>query len=541
MKIHDVAQGSEEWKQLRAEHFCASDAPAMMGASKYKSRNQLLHEKKTGQVEEVSEFKQKLYDQGHAAEAAARDIIEMNLIEEINAAVGSLEIQGLSLLASFDGINANGELLFEHKLFNQALSENVKNGVLDPMYYWQLEHQLLVSGAYRVLFVCSDGTEEQWTELYYESVPERRAELIAGWLQFAKDLEEYEVKVKQEAVTATDAEAFPVIKYEIDGAMIVSNIAEALPIIQARAEREMSRVLETDQDFADKEALNKATVKARAALKEVVANAKGEYVSYAEFSDTAAQIDSVLQKMQSQGEKQVKAAKEQKKKEIADAGQDAISKHAIECEAKIEPLALIKIGVPVRADFAAAMKGKRNLDSLQDAVDGAVAQVKIDIDGAMSRILPNHIYLKEHAKDYGFLFADISQIINQEVEPFQAIVKARIADHKEEEERKAELERDRIREEERQRLEDEKKTPPAEPVPEPTPEPATEQHLEAAQQPAPAAASQETTAPAEDPRAAVHRAAKESFMQALGIDDEGATLIVEAIARGMIKNVGINY
>ncbi len=451
MKILDLTQGSPEWHAARKEHFCASDAPAMMGASKYKSRKQLLHEKKTGQTKPVDSFTQKRFDAGHATEASARDIVEMNEAETFTPVVGMVKIKTLKLLASLDGLNDSGEIALEHKLFNKILSLNVENGVLEPMHYWQLEQQLLVSGAKKVLFVCSDGTEDKWHEMFYVSIPERREQLLAGWVQFNKDLKAFKVEAKTEAVVATVAEAFPLIKYKIEGSMIVSNISAALPIIKERADVEMNRILETDQDFADKEDLNKATVKARATLKEVVSNVTGEYVSYSEFTSTAAQIDSILQKMQSQGEKQVKDAKQRKKDEIKETGLSSLRKFSDECYEKIKPLSLSQIGIIISPDFDTAMKGKRNLESLQSAVDDVVAKQKIWIGEIMARIVPNQIFMREHGSDFKFLFHDVAQIINQETEPFQAVVKSRIADHEKKEEEKAKALRESIRKEEEEK------------------------------------------------------------------------------------------
>ena len=55
MKVHNVQQGSPEWHALRANYFTASEAPAMMGASKYQTRDDLLAMKKTGIVDEPEE------------------------------------------------------------------------------------------------------------------------------------------------------------------------------------------------------------------------------------------------------------------------------------------------------------------------------------------------------------------------------------------------------------------------------------------------------------------------------------------------------
>lgn len=42
MEIINVIQGSEEWLHMRKKHFPASDAPAMLGISPYRSLS-LIH------------------------------------------------------------------------------------------------------------------------------------------------------------------------------------------------------------------------------------------------------------------------------------------------------------------------------------------------------------------------------------------------------------------------------------------------------------------------------------------------------------------
>ena len=53
MQVHTLKQGAPEWHAYRAAHFNASDAPAMMGCSPYKSRSELLHERHTGVAPDV--------------------------------------------------------------------------------------------------------------------------------------------------------------------------------------------------------------------------------------------------------------------------------------------------------------------------------------------------------------------------------------------------------------------------------------------------------------------------------------------------------
>ena len=438
MKILDLAQGSEEWEKARLDFYCASEAPAMMNASKFMSRNQLLDLKKGWQANPASSFTEKLWEDGHRHEDEARDHIEMARFETVPPAVGSAIIDGLELLASFDGLLPI--VIWEHKSWNETLAENVRNKVLEPHYYWQLEHQMLVSDIGNAIFTVSDGTLAKSVSMNYESVPERRAELISGWKQFDADLKKHELKAKTELVKASDIESLPAITFEVQGSMIVSNIADCLPMIKERAESEISRTLETDQDFADKDKFNKDVKAARAKLKEVIAAVQGEFVSYSEFATTAAKIDAVFQRMQSHGEKQVKLQKAAKKQAIISNGFDDINNHLLRCKAEIAPMAFPENNADVLPDFDAAMKNKRTVESWQNAADSEVSRIKIGITSVMDMVRPNLKFLRENAEDHKFLFSDISSIINQGLESFQAVVNQRITDYKKAELEKAEAE-----------------------------------------------------------------------------------------------------
>jgi len=224
MIIVNLQQGSPEWHSHRAKHFNASDAPAMMGVSKYKTRSELLKEMATGLKPEVDSFTQKRFDDGHKAEDGARAITEVALGEELYPVTGVLEVDGLQLSASFDGLTMDESLAFEHKLWNKELAESVNQKELPADYFWQLEHQLLVSGASEVLFVCSDGTEENRVVMKYTSFADRRAELIAGWKQFAIDLKNYTHTETKAGPTGKAPESLPALNIEVKGMVTASNI-----------------------------------------------------------------------------------------------------------------------------------------------------------------------------------------------------------------------------------------------------------------------------------------------------------------------------
>jgi len=443
MQILDLAPNTPEWLEARLDCFCASEAPAMMGKSKFMSRNQLLALKKGWQSNPVDSFKQQLFDKGHEHEDTARSIAEMYLVCDLPPVVGSATVAGMTLLASFDGLDP-GVLCWEHKSWNQVLSENVRNGVLEALYYWQLEHQMLVAGVDKTAFAVSNGTSEQYISMWYYSVPERRKQLVKGWAQFAKDLDEYEIEARQEVIVAKEAEALPALSYHVENGVVIHSLNEYLPAIKDRAAAETSRILETEQDFADKDKFNKATKIARSKLKEAVESVQGEFISFSNFALIAAEIDVILQKMQSAGEKQVTKDKAAKKQSIIDKSRGLMNDHIHLFRPKVEPMNIL---ILLRADHSSvinwpnwvfALKNKRTIESWQNAADEELARVKIEIDAVMARVLPNLEYLREHAEEYKFLFADAQQLVNQEAEPFQAIVKSRIADHKQVEADKAE-------------------------------------------------------------------------------------------------------
>ena len=101
MKVVNLQQGTKEWHEFRANHFGASEAPAMMGESKYQSRDDLLQAKKFG-AEDPDAATQALFDKGHETEEKARAIAEEIIGEELYPVTGHSEFSKLS--ASFDGV-----------------------------------------------------------------------------------------------------------------------------------------------------------------------------------------------------------------------------------------------------------------------------------------------------------------------------------------------------------------------------------------------------------------------------------------------------
>ena len=77
MQTVELQQGTPEWHAFRAAHYTASDAPAMLGISPYKTRNELLREKKLGITPELDAATQARMAKGHEYEAQARPVAEV--------------------------------------------------------------------------------------------------------------------------------------------------------------------------------------------------------------------------------------------------------------------------------------------------------------------------------------------------------------------------------------------------------------------------------------------------------------------------------
>lgn len=451
MKILDLVQGSSEWLAERSKNCCASEAPAMMGASKYMTRKKLLDLKKGAAPEPISDFTQKLFDDGHKFEEMAREILELEHCEDYPPVVGVLNINGVPMLASLDGLEGGiiGGLIWEHKTWNATLAENVRNNVLEASHYWQLEHQMLVNGSDTCIFTCSDGTEEKSVSMTYDSVPGRRAELLAGWKQFMGDLSTHEIEAKKEAVVAKVQNAFPVIECRVEGSVVISNLGDYIPLIQTLADEQMSIILDTDQDFADKDAFNKNVKKGRDSLKLKAGDIETQFESLAEFNGFVKQADKILQKLYSHGERQVKESKEAKKLSIKNDAAEAIYMHIQELSATINGIKLNHIAV----DWVSVIKGKRSFEKMQEAVDSEIANLKTEYNSQAVVVRKNLDSFTELASKHKFLFSDHADLILKDNEDLVNLIKSRIIDHEAAEAVRIEEERKRIQAEEQAKAE----------------------------------------------------------------------------------------
>jgi predicted phage-related endonuclease len=416
--IHDLVQGSDEWKEFRATHYGASEAVSMLGMCKKTSRDELLDIKHRGFGKEFSEWLQKnILDKGHEVEAKARIIVEKRLGVDLFPVTMSYG----KLSASCDGLSMDETIAWENKQYNKAHFEQVKNGELPEIHWPQCQQVLHVTGAEKLYFTISDGTEENTVGMWVYPDEDKITQLVAGWIRFESDLHEFVPTIIAEPAKAQPVIALPSLSIAIKGEVTSSNL-EPFKIAATAYLENINTNLVTDQDFADGEAAVKF-------CKDV--EEKIELTKSAMIAQTST-IDEVMRELdfikKQYAEKRLaldKLVKNQKAIIKADAIAKARSEvlaHSEKLDAEIAPLKLWA-SYP---DFASAIIGLKSLKSMHSTLNDCVAKAKIDCDAMASDIRLKVRWFHLNYSEHELLFADLQLLIQKPMEDFQLHVKARV-------------------------------------------------------------------------------------------------------------------
>lgn len=442
---HDLQQGSPAWDAFRLQHHGASEAAAMLGLSKLVTRNELLNAKKTGVAREFAEWVQtNILDHGHAVEKAALPHIEALIGQPLYPVTCSLG----KLSASCDGLTIDDEIAAEHKQWSESLAQRMLAGEFPEEHMPQCQQIALVTGAKRVIFVVSDGTPEKMLHMWVEPDPTWFQRIRDGWHQFDLDLEEHVFVEPTIAPVGRAPDSLPALHIVLRGEVSASNLAE-FKEVALTAIRSVNRDLQTDQDFAD-------SAKARKWCSDIetrVAAAKEHALSQTATIDmlfrTMDEVSGEAREVRLSLEKLEKARTESRKGEIVAGGVKGLADHIRALNDR-----LVKPYMPATSvDFGGAIKSMRSFDSMQNAVDIALANAKIAANATADRIDANLKYLNSEASDFLALFPDIATVAQKDPQDFIALVQFRVADQKAKDVKRAEQQRARIAEEERLKAE----------------------------------------------------------------------------------------
>lgn len=443
---HDLVQGSDDWMAFRFEHDGASEAAAQLGLSKKMMRNEMLHIKHTGLPREFSDWVQKyILDHGHVVEALARPIVEEIIGEDLYPVTCS---DG-RLSASCDGLTLDERIAFEHKQWAAELAASVDRCELPEEHAPQCQQVLMVTGAEKLIFVVSDGTRDNLVYMWVYPDPAWFERIRAGWKQFNEDLANYVPAEVVAPVVASPTLNLPAVSVQVQGSIaLISNLdlfGDALRGFISKIPEKPS----TDQEFADcKSAIGKLQV-AQDALDAAEANALGQIATFDEMRRTKALYFDLARTTRLALEKLVTQREAAIKVEITQGGKDKLSEHVAALNKRLG-----KPYMPtIVADWAAAIKSKRTVSSLKNAVDTLLSQKMIEASQIADRIEINLNTLRELAKDHAFLFSDTPAIVMKANDDLVALIKSRIADHTAAEAKKAEELRASIQKEEQAKAE----------------------------------------------------------------------------------------
>lgn len=442
---HNVQQGTPAWLQLRTGYPTASEAPAAQGVSRYMTRSELLRQKATGITPEHDDHTERRFADGHAAEAAARPLAEEFTEEEFAPVTMTADVDGLPLLASLDGLTFDGSIAWECKLWNESLAEQVRTNNLAPNYTIQMDQQQLVSGARRTLFTCSDGTPERTVHCWYRSTDEKMAAVVMHWRQFMQEVAAYDPTASQPAAAvAAPMESLPAVVVQVTGALTVGgNLDTFGTALRAFIERMVAKPV-TDQEFADAEAECKALKKAEDMLEAAESGALAQISDVELFRRTMADLRNLARTTRLAREKLVAAEKDARRTSLVTGAQQELDQHVSELNQRLGANWLPRIA----GGFAEAIKGKKSLSNMQDAVAVAMTNAKHEANQLAQRLEANRKHLVQGDGDWIALFADFATVGTKDAEDFQALATQRIGNHRAAEAKRLEAERERIRAEE---------------------------------------------------------------------------------------------
>jgi putative phage-type endonuclease len=234
-------QGSSAWHAHRQRFRNASETPAVLGLSPYQSAYQLWL-LRTGRKLSVETDAMR---HGKTMEPAARLAYEAQtgLVMEPQVLVSG------EYSASLDGLALDGDLILEIKCpvrgRRSDLWQEARSGVVPLHYYFQLQHQLMVSGAALAHLFVFDG--EQGVTVDVKPEPETWEEIRTGWDAFmvfvgqdqAPPLTETDTLFRDDGPWQDVARAFVERKRAVDAAEAeLAKVREALIALQQHPREE---------------------------------------------------------------------------------------------------------------------------------------------------------------------------------------------------------------------------------------------------------------------------------------------------------------
>jgi putative phage-type endonuclease len=149
-KIIELQQGTPEWREWRHQGIGASEAPILMGQSRFKSAFQLLREK-CGPAQDFGQ------NAAMALGTKLEPIARKRYIERIGREVKPVCVQSVKhewMRASLDGLCAQNEIAVEIKCGRSAYANAARYRSVSRDYYGQVQQIMAVTNLQSLDFFC---------------------------------------------------------------------------------------------------------------------------------------------------------------------------------------------------------------------------------------------------------------------------------------------------------------------------------------------------------------------------------------------------
>lgn len=150
----EIQQNTPEWYEMRRNRIGASDAAPILCISPWKTPYQLFEEK-LGLSETVNSPAMK---RGNELEPIARARFEHAFGLSVQPRV-LVHPQYTWMMASLDGLSANGDVAVEIKCPGKAAHQLAVDGKVPVHYMAQLQHQMAVAGIKSMFYYSFDGQD----------------------------------------------------------------------------------------------------------------------------------------------------------------------------------------------------------------------------------------------------------------------------------------------------------------------------------------------------------------------------------------------
>lgn len=150
--LDNLQQGSQEWLDLRKTKITATDSCVIMGASHWKTRLQLYHEKLSDDPPMKPNERMR---RGLDLEPIAR---EMFAIDKGIKTAPAVVVKDF-MMASLDGIDDSGRHILEIKCPGEKDHALAISGKVPSHYYPQLQHQMAVCDVDHAWYYSFDGID----------------------------------------------------------------------------------------------------------------------------------------------------------------------------------------------------------------------------------------------------------------------------------------------------------------------------------------------------------------------------------------------